>query len=470
MRHLIGCSALSCAVSLLGSAGSVRAASRDATAAEAPAPWRLHEVLGVPWLRFGLEHRVRAEHLRHDFRSANAGDATALSFRTLLSAELRFLPFVVGAEAQDSRVSASRTTPLNTTLADPLDVLQAWAGLRGSGWLWAGDSLAVTAGRMTLDLGSRRLVARNEFRNTISSFTGLDLQWTSSAGDTARAFAVTPVLRLPSEPDALRRGALERDRENLDALLWAAWVQPRPLPAGVVVEAYVVGLHERDSGRAPSTDRRLLTPGARVLRAPATGELDLQVEAMAQLGRSRATSSATDTTDLEHSAYALDAALGWRFDTIWVPRLALQYDYASGDRSPSDRTNGRFDPLYGARRFELGPTGLYGAVGRSNLSSPGARLEVQPHRTLDAFAAYRLVWLAAKRDAWTTAGVRDPSGGSGAYVGQQLELRVRWHVAPKNLALEVGGAHLVRGEFATDAPGGRTPNATLGYAQVTGSL
>jgi hypothetical protein len=323
---------------------------------------------------------------------------------------------------------------------------------------------------MTLDLGSRRLVARNEFRNTINAFTGLDVQWTSSVRDIVRAFAVMPVVRLPSEPERLKDNDIAFDRENTDALLWAAFFQSRPLAAQITVEAYVLGLHEGDSGSAPSSNRQLYTPGVRALRPPTPGELDFQLEVMGQFGRSRGSAAATDTTDLDHLAFSLHASSGFRFDVPWAPRLVLQYDYATGDNSPDDGANNRFDPLFGARRFELGPTGLYGAIARSNVSSPGVRFEVQPHRAVDAFAAYRLLWLASARDAWTTAALRDPAGDSGSFVGQQVEARVRWHVLPRNLSFDVGGALLLRGELAADAPSAKTSAPVFVYTQVTGTI
>jgi len=441
-----------------------------ATSASEDRPWRAHEALGLPWLRFGLEHRSRFEHLENDFRTANPGNATGLFMRTLLSAELRLLPFVVGAELEDSRAWASDTTPFNTTLVNPLELLQGYAGLRGESVFAQGDAASLTAGRMTIDLGSRRLVARNEFRNTINAFTGLDLQWTSPAREFVRAFAVMPVVRLPSDPEELRDNSIEFDRENTDALFWAAFFQSRPLAAQITVEAYVLGLHERDSSIAPSSNRQLYTPGVRALRLLTPGEFDFQLEVMGQFGRSRASAAATDTADLDHLAFSLHASSGLRFDVPWAPRLVLQYDYASGDNSPDDGANNRFDPLFGARRFEFGGTGLYGAIARSNVSSPGVRFEVQPHRTVDAFAAYRLVWLASARDAWTPAAVRDPTGDSGRFVGQQVEARVRWHVLPRNLSFDVGGALLVRGAFATDAPGAKDATPIYVYTQLTGTI
>lgn len=454
-----------------GTVAPVVAPVSASPATPADRPWRLYEAIGAPsWLRFGLEQRTRFEHLQDDFRASSTGNSTALSLRTLLSAELRFAPVVVGAELQDSRAYATEKTPLNTTIVDPVEILQAYAGLRHDGLFASGDSAALTLGRFTMDVGSRRLVARNEFRNTINSFTGIDLQWTSPGRHVLRGFAVLPVLRSPSDPAVLAGNPIELDRENTDALFWGVFFGSAPLAAGVQFESYVFGLHERDGTDAPSANRRVFTPGVRVFRAPAAGQFDFQVEAMLQLGTSRASTKPTDTTDLTHRAVSAHVTGGYRFDVAWSPRLALQYDFASGDGDPGDKVNGRFDPLFGARRFDFGPTGLYGAFARSNISSPGLRVEVAPHRTVDAFAGYRLFWLASSRDAWTTAGLSDPVGASGSFLGHQIEGRVRWNVLPKNLAFDVGAAYLIRGEFATDAPSARSASPVFVYTQVTGTI
>lgn len=442
-----------------------------AQAAASEGPWRLREALGTPaWLRFGLEHRTRFERLEDDFRVKATGDSTALSLRTLLSAELGSAPLLVGVELADSRAYASDETPLSTSIVDPLEVLQAYGSWREDDLFANGGSIALTLGRFTMDLGSRRLVARAEFRNTINSFSGIDLQWTSPGRHVLRGFAVSPVLRFPSDAPALADNRVELDRENTDALFWGVAFDSAPSTAGVELETYALALHERDGTDAPSANRRLATLGARVLRVPAPGQLDFQVEAMLQLGTSRASAAPTDTADLSHRAVSVHATGGHRFDAAGSPRLALQYDFASGDGNPGDRRNGRFDPLFGARRFDFGPVGLYGAFARSNISSPGFRVEVAPRRNLDAFAAYRLFWLASSRDAWTTAGLRDATGESGTFVGHQMEARVRWHLLPKNLSFEVGGAFLARGRFATDAPGTKDTPPLFAYWQVTGTI
>ena len=74
------------------------------------------------------------------------------------------------------------------------------------------------------------------------------------------------------------------------------------------------------------------------------------------------------------------ASAGYTFDAAWTPRVRVAWDYASGDADPNDGQNNRFDTLFGARRFEYGPTGIYGAVFRANLNSPEIRLILKPNK------------------------------------------------------------------------------------------
>jgi len=127
--------------------------------------------------------------------------------------------------------------------------------------------------------------------------------------------------------------------------------------------------------------------------------------------------------------------------------------------------------LFGMRRAELAPAGLYNAVGRANLLSPAIRIETIPSRRLDAFAAYRPLWLASRFDSFSTTGVRDPSGASGRFAGHQVEARLRYWLVPKRLRLEWSGLFLGKGRFLRNAPnapaGGNTLynsfNATISF-------
>ncbi len=410
-------------------------------------PRSLDEVLPER-LSLRVQHRTRYEYLDEQFRVGNPGNTDVIVLRTLVHARLRLLDGLwVGGELQDSRAERNGDTLLNTTIVNSAEALRAYLELRRENVL--GGTVSAHFGRITMDVGSRRFVARNRFRNTINGFTGLDLTWRRAGGTELRGFYVLPVRRLPRDRDKLENNKIRNDEESFAGQffgLFAASDLPRGIGRG---ELFVFGLDEDDRPSRPTLARDLWTPGFRVFRAPAAGRFDYQVETALQFGDSRTLASGRQ---LDHFAHFHHAELGYSFETRGSPRVALQYDYASGDDDPDDGDNNRFSTLFGARRFDFGPTGIYGPFARANLHSPGVRLRLTPAPALSTFAAFRGYWLAEKRDAWVPAGVRDPSGNSGRFVGSQLELRVRWRILSKNLTVEGGFAHLFAGGFVDDAP------------------
>jgi hypothetical protein len=445
--------------------------------AEAPKPWRLTEALGQPlWLDLSLSHRSRFEYLSDQFRRGQGGSDRGLALRTLVAAELRWAPLALGVEFADMRHHlADDDAPLNTTLENPLDLLSLYLRLRLEEVFGDEGRLDLRVGRLTLDVGSRRLLGRNRFRNTINAFTGVDLRWSSPEVGALRAFALLPVQRRPSDAASLRDHDFVRDRERTETVFWGLFYRTTDLAPGLHAEAYLFGLHEQDGGDedgegTATDDRRLWTPGLRVLREPKAGRLDVELELALQLGTSRASKAADDDRDLDHLAFYARVAVGYTLAVPTAPRLQLSYEHASGDADPDDDDNGRFDTLFGTRRFAYGPTGIYGLLARSNLRSPEARVTLRPLRGVALMLAYRLAWLAERRDAWTTASLRDPSGATGSFIGQQLEARVRWDVLPGNLRLEAGFARAWLGDVA-ELPrldgGAKLDDMTYVYTQLS---
>ncbi len=434
-------------------------------------PWRLHTAAGIPdWLHLDLAQQTRFAHVSGHHRTVSADDVTALSMRTLVAAGLIFGPMQAGIELQDARAYTTDSALLNTGFVNPIDVLRLYVAWRGADVLAAGDRLEVSAGRITIDLGSRRLVVRSGYRNTINAFTGVHAQWTKTGQHLARTFLVVPVGRRPRAAEAVADNEVEFDREQSGTLFWGLYYAG---PAGLAdarLAVFTLGLHERD-GDVATRNRQLVTPGLRLYRNPTAGRVDFQLEGALQVGRSRVTTEVDDLEDLDHVAFFARAELGATIDMTWTPRLIAHYDHASGDADPEDRKNGRFDSLFGARRFDFGPVGIYGPFARSNLSSPGLRMQVSPSAgAVTAFVAHRWYWLASGRDAWTTSGMRDPTGESGRFLGQQFEGLLRWHIRPKTLSIEVGAAHFFRDGFAVDAPGGRGDASSILYTQFNGKI
>ena len=418
-------------------------------------------------LSLSADHRARYEYLDNQFRAGRPGNDEIVALRTRVRAHLRLTDWLsAGAEFQDSRVYLDDDdTPLNTTFVNAAELLRAYLELSLDGPF--GGRQTAQLGRLTMDVGSRRLVAKNLFRNTRNAFTGVDWRWRHGERRELRAFYTLPIERLPQEVERLRDNEAEFDEESFDLQFWGLFYGDE-LPWGDLAELYGFGLYERDSRDATDGEeiegRRLGTLGFRLLRAPREGHFDYQLESMLQFGASR--SSIAVSRSLDHFAHYQHLTLGYTFARPWSPRLLLHYDYASGDRDPTDGSNERFDTLFGARRFEYGPTSLYGAFARANINTPAIRLELRPGAKWTAFVDYRAVWLASDRDEWAGTGVRDPSGDSGSFVGQQVELRVRWRPLPGNLLLETGYAHLFAGEFIDEAPNANGGDTNYVYSQV----
>lgn len=428
--------------------------------------WRLTKALGAPeWLTIEGEHRTRYETLNNQYRRMVNGRATnggdqALVFRTLVHARVDLDLVRIGAEMMDSRVrltdsgSATSATRLTPTIANPFELLQAYIEVPFENFIVDGSNSILRAGRITMDLGSRRLLARNRYRNTINGFNGVDWQW-QHEDRKFRAFYTLPVRRLVDEQ--LIDNKTKFDREDEATRFWGVYYSQALLSDVDMAEAFILGLNENDSKRLPSKNRDLYTFGMRFWRKPAVGQFDYQLESIYQLGESRTTTNSTKS--LEHWAHFQHAELGYSFNAPWKPRLIAQYDFASGDENPNDKENNRFDTLYGGRRFDFGPTSIFASFPRSNVQSPALRLMLKPHSAVSAMFAVRGFWRASNTDSWSTAGIN----GRSSFIGTQMETRLRWQLI-NNLQLEGGVAHLIAGDLMSEA---RKTDSTIAYSQVT---
>jgi hypothetical protein len=464
---------LACAASL---AAQSAAPQQPAGPAQTPdAPWRLNPVLGSPsWLKVSGEHRTRYESLDNQFRfrtpNANppvrgyAENDDALMLQTLLRVDANGDQFGATVEGIDARqyglhdeAGTANDSYVDTTLVDSADVLQAFATWK-LGALGGGKH-ELHVGRETLDLGGRRLVARNAFRNTVNTFTGASWAWKGEASS-VRAFWAMPVDRRPNDAEDLFDNRQEWDDQDLDVQLAGVFFDSK-LAGRSMYELYAFGLDERGDG---TRERELLTFGGRVHQPRKAGDWFYAVELVGQTGESKTSATAAAVSD--HQAGFGHAAVGYQWEASWSPAVQFAYDYATGDKDPNDRDNERFDTLFGARRWEYGPTGLYGAVARANLNSPELRVLLHPRQHLQFTLGWRMVLLAEDRDAWTASGLRDRTGASGDHVGDQFELRMVWEIAPQSLDFDVGIAYLAEGSFQDRASQGQGDDVTFGYAQL----
>jgi hypothetical protein len=160
---------------------------------------------------------------------------------------------------------------------------------------------------------------------------------------------------------------------------------------------------------------------------------------------------------LQHDARFAHFEIGYTFDRAWSPTITLQYDRASGDENPFDDRNERFNTLFGDRRFDFGPTGIFGPFQRSNLETPGVRVAVSPSSRWQGMLSLRSLRLASSTDEWVGTDLRDASGAAGSSLGTQLEASATWAAIPGRLSLDVGFAALELGRFARQTLEARQP-------------
>lgn len=392
--------------------------------------------------------RLRYEVIDGQTRAGFDSHDSLWNVRTQIAAAYDTGGVRIGAELFDSRAyGADAGTPLTTGEVNALELVQAYVATDLS--LGLGRQLTLTAGRMMLNLGSRRLVAADDYRNTTNGYTGLRADLRATDGVRGTFIYMLPQSRRPDDAAALRDNKVVVDREGFDQVLWGGLLSKDKALGRAMVELSFYHLGERDGPGRPTRDRSLNTMGARIIAEPLAGQLDFEVEALYQGGHVNR-SIAANAVRQAVSATFLHADVGYSFGGSWRPRLSIEIDRASGDK-PGGRF-GRFDPLFGMRRADLGPSGLYNAITRTNILTPGVRVEASPGKRLDGFVSYRPMWLAADEDSFATTGVRDASGQSGDFAGHQMEGRVRWWLMPKRLRLEYSGVLLAKGRFLRDAP------------------
>ncbi|MFC6623014.1 alginate export family protein [Novosphingobium panipatense] len=407
--------------------------------------------------------RLRYEAIGGQARAGFNATDDLLNARTTVAARYHGGRLEAAVEIYDSRVWGERTgTPLSTSEVNAFEPVQAYLAGTIDNPVGHGSRLKVTAGRMMLNLGSRRLVAADDYRNTTSSYTGLRADLSTRQGWQATLIYTLPQTRLPDTFEDLRSAKVRLDRESFDLVLWGGQISKARTLGSAMSEITYFHLREKDAPGYPTRDRSLDTFGGRLFADARTGKIDYEVEALYQTG-SVSTSTASTAVRQKVAASFVHAALGYTWDTTWKPRLSIEYDRASGDGK--EAKYGRFDTLFGMRRADLAPSGLYNAVGRTNLESVGVRLEATPDKRLDGFAAYRPLWLSSREDSFSTTGVRDPLGQSGRFAGHQMEARLRYWLAPKRLMVELDGLLLAKGRFLQDAP-----NATEGRWTRYGSF
>ena len=213
-----------------------------------------------------------------------------------------------------------------------------------------------------------------------------------------------------------------------------------------------------------TNDQDIYSPGLRVYGViPNTG-FDFDADITKQFGRFGVTRnvstpqlvngrirnvSTPQQKLLQHDALAYALELGYTFDHDWKPRASAFYGYGTGDKQPNsvatDGYNQRFDAFYGFNQ----PWSRNDYFSWDDIHAPKLRLEMTPYQDVQVDAGFNMYWLANPAAAWTRAGLQDPTGKSGSFLGHEYDIRLR-HKLNKYVDWTASYARFSPGGFTVD--------------------
>jgi hypothetical protein len=402
---------------------------------------RLNDVL-PSWLRVRAELRGRMEGFEGAGFTSDRDDDYYLN-RFRLNATVQPNPaFSFTAQVQDARVVNKRVGPTGPPFRDEIDLRLAYADI-GSGKA----RVAGRVGRQELVFGDQRLIGHANWLNTARSFDGGRVTF-RSAPFQLDVFASSVVTIQDTD-------ANESDFDS--SQFYGAYGATTTLVPKAVVEPYVLYRIGRDlrSEAGSFGDLKAATIGVRWVGALPAG-LDYNTEMAFQTG-----SLASDDVRAWAGHWQLRETLSARRGL----RAVGEYNFASGDASPTDGTRGTFDQLYPTGHDKYG---LADQVGWKNIHHVRAGGEVLARKGLVISSSYHTWWLADRHDAlYNAAGAvvaRIASGASSRHVGQEIDAQAAFTLSPR-LQIAGGYAHIFPGAFLQEA----TPGASFSapYVMVT---
>jgi hypothetical protein len=405
----------------------------------------------LTWLDAGIEYRMRYEYRDDDLRRPDpTGNDDYFLHRTRVFAAVKNVldPLRFTVELTDSRLFGS-IYPRDVRDVDHMEFIQGYAELYFNS-LFAKDPrgnarpLRIRAGRHAFEVLDRRLVARNEWRNTTNSFEGVRVNLGDDNNDWAlEGWSLKPITRLEHEVD----------KPNLDINFNAVLGHLRFLSPGITVEPYYFQLDQDGSAANAFRERNILSPGVRAYGRIGSA-INYDVSVTKQHGR-----DGTQNVDAE----ALTAEIGYSWSSLkWRPRLSASYGYASGDDASTAGTSERFERFYGfGRPWSADDYFIY-----ENLHAPKLRVEFQPYTGIRVDAGYNWYRLASSTDRFNNllggaAGNRDRLGRSGSDAGSNWDFRVRFPVM-KHVQGTIGYSSYDAGNFSQNRQRATTGNSADG--------
>ena len=220
----------------------------------------------------------------------------------------------------------------------------------------------------------------------------------------------------------------------------------RQVTSSSSLSAYV-GQFRQDDVRFPSVSGNERRDLVEIRYAGVSGRVDWDAEAMSQNGSIGAQAI---------RAWATGVVIGRTLDSMrFRPRVSVQFDAASGDKSPTDDQLNTFNTLFpsGGHYFTTAGYTTY-----ANLVHIKTALSLSPLTNMKLSSAIGVEWRETIADAIYTlpdVPIPDTAGRGGRYVGTYCQFRADWGLTP-HIALALEAVHFVAGTTVVSVGGGDT--------------
>jgi hypothetical protein len=384
------------------------------------------------WLQFGLDERFRLEGYSGGGFKPHDSDSYLLNrFRVGMLLQPTHW-FRAVAQTQDAR-SFFQAPPIEPPNNVRWDLKLAYAQF--------GDPetqpVSVTAGRQLIDYNNT-IIGNSEWRNQARSFDGVATQVHVNR-IRAAIFAASVVNPLPTGISHHREG-----NNIYGGYGWITRVLPNssiePFALWRVAPSVPIEASEFTTGHL---DEKAY--GVRV-RGTGIANFDYRYEWILERG---------EAGPNKIHAWATTAALGYTLASQqWKPRFFAGFDYASGDKNPTDGTHGTFDTMYPTAHDRFG---IADQFGWQNIVAWRSGVTITPHRRWSVTAQYVDLWLANARDAaYNSSGsviLRDITGKSGRRLGEEFDVYT-WYEINRQVHIGAGFGRLLPGAFIARAGNG----------------
>jgi hypothetical protein len=291
--------------------------------------------------------------------------------------------------------------------------------------------VAIRIGRQQNGFDLQRFLSVRDGPNVRQSYDGVSVAYTSGPWR---------LITLYTHPVETRNVSLFDDYSSPHLSLGLVRIE-RQVASSSSLSAYV-GQFRQDDVQFPTASGNERRDLVEVRYTGVSGRVDWDAEAMSQNGRIGAQAI---------RAWAIGAVIGRTFgSTGFRPRLSLQFDAASGDKSPDHQLD-TFNPLF--------PSGYYfttaGYTTYANLVHVKTDLSANPLTNVKLSIGIGVEWRETLADAIYTlpdVPVPNTAGRGGRYVGTYGQFRVDYGLTP-HIALALETVHFSTGATVVSVGG-----------------